>query len=250
MNNSETIIRVDVNGKRHYQVTINDIVIGTFPSMTTVLGNTKDDTGLDNWRDRVGPEEADRITNLSGNRGTIMHRLIELYKLIQGTPCERLSKLIYISGSDKEINQFNENEHEGTWLTAGWEMFLKFWMHHDLFFDRIQTVLASEKFIWSSKGYAGTLDNVSQLYDGKILIIDYKNSRRPKKDEWIQDYFIQVAGYAIAFWERTGIVPTGCEVWIANEMEAKPQIFTLTQTDIKYYYREFIKRLNQYANEK
>ena len=245
----ESIKRVEVNGRRYYQVIVDGEPIGTFPSMTTILGNTKDQGGLDEWRDRVGHEEADRISNLSMNRGTIMHRLIELYKGLKGTPCQRLSQLIFISQTDDEINQFNEDPSGEIWLKHGWEFFLKFWNHHDEFFDRVIKVLAAEKFIWSKCGYAGTLDNASEMVGNKILIIDYKNSRKPKQDSWIEDYFCQAAGYSIAFWERTGIVPTGCEIWIASETEDKPQIFTMTQGDIKYYFKEFMKRLKQYKED-
>ena len=72
----ESIERVEVKGRRYYQVTVDGVIIGTFPSMTTILGNTKDQSGLDEWRDSVGHEEADRISNLSMNRGTIMPRLL------------------------------------------------------------------------------------------------------------------------------------------------------------------------------
>jgi len=246
---SETIERVEVNGLRHYKVTVDGEVIGIFPSMTTILGETKDKGGLDEWRNRVGHEEADRISNLSMNRGTIMHRLIELYKGLKGTPEERLQELKNIASTDEEVNQFNEDPMGDTWLNAGWEMFMKFWNHHEDFFDRVVKVLAAEKFIWSKRGYAGTLDNASMTSDRGVIIIDYKNSRKAKRDEYITDYFIQVAGYSVAFYERTGIVPEGCEVWISNEIDDKPQIFKLTYNDIKYYYKEFMKRLKQY-NEK
>jgi len=245
----ESIERVEVLGRRYYEVKKDGELIGTFPSMTTILGNTKDISGLDAWRNKIGHEEADRISNLSMNRGTIMHRLLELYKLLEGTPGQRLSQLIFISQTDEEINQFNAETNGDVWLKAGWEFFLKFWNNHEKFFDRVVKVIASEKFIWSIKGYAGTLDNVSEMAGNKILIIDYKNSRKPKRDSWIEDYFIQAAGYSIAFWERTGIVPTGCEIWIASESEDIPQIFTLTQADIKHYFKEFMKRLKQYNDD-
>jgi hypothetical protein len=245
----ETIVRVEVNGHRYYKVTNGDELIGIFPSMTTILGNSKDEKdigGLEKWRDSVGHEEADRISNLSMNRGTIMHRLIELYKGLQGTPDERLAQLNIISKEDKEINQYNEDQLGSVWLQAGWDMFMKFWNHHELFFDRIEEVIMAEGFIWSKRGFAGTLDNASRMVDGNVLIIDYKNSRKPKRDEWIEDYFCQVAGYSVAFFERTGIVPTGCEIWMGNELEDKPQVFKMTYNDIKYYFKMFIKRLRKF----
>ena len=247
---NEHIERVDVNGLRHYKVTIDGNIIGIYPSMTTILGETKDKGGLDAWRNKIGHEEADRISYLSMNRGTIMHRLIELYKQLEGTPEERLIQLKTITKTDKEVNQFSKDPMGIVWLAAGWEFFLKFWNHHDEFFDRVVKVLAAEKFLWSKRGYAGTLDNVSEMVGNKILIIDYKNSRKPKRDEWISDYFCQVAGYSVAFYERTGIVPTGCEIWIASETEDKPQIFSMTYNDIKYYFKEFMQRLRQFEDER
>jgi genome maintenance exonuclease 1 len=246
---NEHIERVDVNGLRHYKVTVDGNVIGVFPSMTTILGETKEKGGLDEWRNKIGHEEADRISNLSMNRGTIMHKLIELYKGIKGTPDERLLELKNIASTDEEVNQFNEDPLGDEWLKAGWEFFMKFWNHHDEFFDRIEEVLAAERFIWSKRGYAGTLDNVSRTFDRGVLIIDYKNSRKPKQDSWITDYYTQVAGYSVAFYERTGIIPQGCEIWMASETEDKPQTFTMTYNDMKYYFKEFMKRLKQY-NEK
>lgn len=246
---SEHIERVEINGLRHYKVTVDGELVGVFPSMTTILGETKDKGGLDEWRNKVGHEEADRISNLSMNRGTIMHRLIELYKGLKGTPTERLHELKNIASTDEEINQFNADPLGDVWLNAGWEFFMKFWNHHDEFFDRIEEVLAAEKFIWSKRGYAGTLDNASRTHDRGVLIIDYKNSRKPKRDEWIDDYFIQVAGYSVAFFERTGIVPQGCEIWMASETEDKPQIFKMTYNDMKHYFKEFMKRLKQYNDK-
>lgn len=243
---NETIERVEVNGLRHYQVKRDDVIVGTYPSMTTILGETKDKSGIDRWRDRVGHEEADRISHLSMNRGTILHRLIELYKATKGTPDERLLELKDIASTDEECTQFNEDDMGVVWLEAGWIMFMKFWNNPEETFDRIEEVLAAEKFIWSERGFAGTLDNVSRTNDRGVLIIDYKNSRKPKRDEWIEDYFLQVAGYSVAYYERTGIVPEGCEVWISNEIDDKPQIFKLTYNDIKHYYKEFNKRLKQF----
>ena len=99
-------------------------------------------------------------------------------------------------------------------------------------------------------GYAGTLDNVSRLNDGKIKIIDYKNSRKPKREEWIQDYFRQTAAYWVAYWDRTGIKADGAEIWIANEENSMPQTFELTQDDIKHYFKQFKNRLDKYGKSK
>ena len=77
-----SIERLDKEGRRYYVVSEGEKEIGVFPSVTTILGETSDKTTLEDWVERVGKEEADRISTLSMNRGTVMHRLIELYKLL------------------------------------------------------------------------------------------------------------------------------------------------------------------------
>lgn len=230
---------------RYYQVSDESGIIGTFPSVTTILGNTSDKSGLEKWRNKVGHEEADRISKLSMNRGTVMHRLIELYKQLKGTKDENLEVIREALKTDEEIIQFDKE-----YIVEGYKFFMKFWYNHSKFFDRVEEVLAAEKFLWSVKGggYAGTVDNVSKLKDGKILVIDYKNSRKAKMREWIQDYFIQASAYVVAFWERTGIRPRGVEIWIANEPESCPQIFELNEEEIKIYFKLFQERLNKFKN--
>ena len=87
------------------------------------------------------------------------------------------------------------------------------------------------------------------MVDGTIQIIDYKNSRKPKREDWIQDYYIQAAAYYVAYWERTGTKADGIEIWIANEIDYCPQTFTLSAEDIKHYFKEFTARLNQYKKQ-
>jgi hypothetical protein len=235
--------RVEINGKRYYRIKEGKEVIGTFPSVTTILGGTSNQDGLNEWKLRIGEEEANRISTLSMNRGTVMHRLIELYKQIEGLKQERLDILLDIMFKDNEVKKF-----DNLFIEEGLKFFMKFWNNHELFFDKIEEVLAAEKFLWSIKGggYAGTVDNVSRLINQRVIIIDYKNSRKPKIDDWIQDYYLQASAYYVAFWERTGIRPVGAEIWIANEIEDCPQIFTLTESDVKYYFAEFKKRLIEF----
>ena len=246
----ESIKRVELNGLRHYEVTSDTgEVIGVYPSITTVLGETTDKSGLDKWRKRVGEAEAKRIGELSMNRGTVMHRLIELYKATSGTKEDRLNKLKEIASTDEETQQYSGEENGEIWLAGGWDMFMKFYFNSSQFFDRIKKVVSAEVFLWSKIGYAGTVDNISEMTDGRILVIDYKNSRRPKRESWVQDYFIQGSAYFIAHWERSGQKPDGVEIWISNEEDSIPQIFSLTADDIKYYFAEFQRRLELFKEK-
>ena len=183
---SEQISRVEISGKRHYQVKRDNDIIGTFPSVTTILSATSDKSGLVKWRKRVGEEEANRISTLSMNRGTVMHRLVELYKPLPGDKKEKLNQLKELAKTDEEIIEFDQE-----FINEGWTMFYKFYTNSSQYFDRVEEVIESESFLWSSKGggYAGTVDNISKMVDGTIQIIDYKNSRKPKREDWIQDLY-------------------------------------------------------------
>lgn len=250
----QEIKRVQENGLRFYQVTEGDSVIAKLPSVTTILGETKDKSGLEKWRKRVGAKEADRISNLSMGRGTIMHRLIELYKThtsVELDSIERLNELKVVAKEDEEVNQYSEDENGPLYLEEAWKFFYKFWSNHSDYFDRIDEVLEAETFLWTTKagGWAGTVDNVSKLTDGTIKIIDYKNSRRPKTENWVQDYYLQAAAYFIAYWNMSGKKADGAEIWIANEQENLPQLFALTQSDLEFYAKEFIRRRQMFLEK-
>lgn len=248
----QEIKRVQENGLRFYEVTEGDKVIAKLPSVTTVLGQTKDMSGLAKWRKRVGEAEADRISNLSMSRGTIMHRLIELYKTkTSGESIERLEQLKVIAKDDEEVNEFSEDENGALYLEEAWKFFYKFWSNSSDYFDQIKEVIEAETFLWTTKagGWAGTVDNISELVDNMVKIIDYKNSRRPKREEWVIDYYLQAAAYFIAWWSMTGRKADGAEIWIANEDDNLPQKFTLTQSDLEFYAKEFIKRRNMFKDK-
>jgi genome maintenance exonuclease 1 len=130
-------------------------------------------------------------------------------------------------------------------------MFYKFWFNSADYFDTIKEVIEAETFLWTTKagGWAGTVDNVSEVVDGTIKIIDYKNSRKPKREEWVIDYYLQASAYFIAYWDMSGKKADGAEIWIANEVDNLPQKFTLTQSDLEFYAKEFIKRRKMFQDK-
>ena len=248
----QEIKRVQENGLRFYEVTEGDKVIAKLPSVTTILGQTKDMSGLEKWKKRVGEKEANRISSLSMSRGTIMHRLIELYKTkTSGEAMERLTMLKEVAKEDDEVNEFKDDENGQLYLEEAWKFFYKFWSNSSDYFDQILEVLEAETFLWTTKGggWAGTVDNISKVTDGQIKIIDYKNSRRPKREEWVIDYYLQASAYFIAYWDMTGNKADGAEIWIANEDDNLPQKFTLTQSDLEFYAKEFIKRRKMFKDK-
>lgn len=246
-----TVKRSHENNFRFYDVYDESKLIAKVPSVTTVLGNTRDNSGLKVWELRVGKEEAYRISSLSGGRGNIMHRLIELYKKTTGTKSERFKLLKEISEKDSEINEILNESNGKLYLKQGWIFFSKFFHNSEMYFDRIEKVLSAEEFLWTLKfgGWGGTVDNVSILKDNSTKIIDYKNSIKPKSERWIEDYFTQVGAYSIAYYDRTGIDVDGAEIWIANEMERVPQTFYLSKDKLKSYAEKFVKRRQMFKDK-
>jgi len=153
------------HGSRTYQVSGFNL-----PSVTTILSRTKDQEYLKKWKDKVGHEEANRIFNLSSRRGTAMHKFLE--KHIEGTRYEDLTP---IGAEAKPMAQ--------KIVDAG--------------LSYVSQYYGSEVTLYYPGLYAGTTDLVCRHND-LDTIIDFKQSNRPKEEEWIEDYYLQIAAYAMA----------------------------------------------------
>jgi len=225
-----------INGKRYYAIGEN-----RYPSVTTVLGSMTDKSGLDEWRANVGEAEADRISTFSANRGTIMHQMIEFYLGCEFTT--NRERLLY---AQKKIIEFsNEEGFTNEELEVGRRLFYSF--YNNGLFNRISKVISIEETLYSHQmgGYAGRVDNIYENTFSHLLILDFKTSRKQKKKEWIENYFMQIAAYFLAYWEMHGIKPKGGEIWIAVE-NGDPQIFEVTWDDIKIYAKKFLSLVKQY----
>lgn len=219
------------------------IVRGIFPSVTTVLGQTANKMFLKKWEKKIGVENAQRITENAGKRGTVMHRLCEIYL---GLPDamekkDRLEETLRQSVTDKEICSFNNRD-----IIVGGMLFYNYIRSGT--FDIIKKTVITEKFLWTDRhgGYAGTVDNISILLDDTHSIIDFKTALKPKDENWIEDYKNQVSAYAVAAYDRLKIKAKSANILISNEVTPTPQIFRLEAQDMKAYYEEFIRRLNQF----
>ena len=155
------------NGKRHYETPDGR----TVPSVTTVLSATNDMPALNAWRKRVGEQEAKRIATESANIGTVMHRSLE--KHVKGEARKPGSNLI----QQKAHTMANVIIDNGL--------------------KDITEVWGSEVSLHYPELYAGTTDLVA-VYKGEPAICDFKQSRKLKKKEWIEDYFLQLVAYSEA----------------------------------------------------
>lgn len=166
-----------------------------YPSVTTVLSILSEDS-IREWRQRVGEEEANRISSKAAKRGTNVHSIVERYLL--NLPDYNAGFLPNIIDNFKSMKPVLDNH--------------------------IGEIYALEKPLYSDHlSLAGRVDCIAQ-FDGKISVIDFKTSRRLKSREHIEGYFIQESFYAVAFEERTGI-PVSNLVTIIGVDDEKPQVF-------------------------
>jgi genome maintenance exonuclease 1 len=173
----QPIPRVTVDGKRFYATPDGN----RLPSVTTILDRTKSEESkkaLNQWRARVGAERAQQITTEAANRGTRMHTYLERY-IKEGAIPERGS------------NPFSWPSHlmANTIVEHGLKNVSEFWgIEVPLYFPKV---------------YAGTTDGAGIHLDAES-ILDYKQTNKPKRREWIDDYFTQLCAYAVAHNEVYG----------------------------------------------
>lgn len=188
-----------------------------YPSITTVLGILSKQ-GILEWRKRVGEAEANRISTQAATRGTAVHKLAEDY--IDNV--EGWSK----GAMPANIASFND---------------LK-----TILDERLDNVWFQEEFLYSDRlKCAGQVDCIAE-FDGQLSIVDFKTSRKPKKEEWITSYFIQASFYAAAFYERTGI-PIKQGVILITVDGSEPQVFKVNTYD---YLEHFLKVRKEYKKQK
>ena len=144
----------------------------SLPSVTSVLGKTKDKSFLKKWRARVGEKEAEKIIANSSQIGTALHLYIEHYV------------------NDHGYEDFTEIGQKARTMA-------QVIIDHDEGLKKVSEVWGSEVHLYYPGKYAGTTDMIG-VYDGRPTIIDFKQTNRPKKREWVQDYLMQLAAYAMA----------------------------------------------------
>ncbi len=212
-----------------------------YPSVTTIISETSDKSGLKSWVDRVGEAEAERISKFSANRGTFMHSLHENYLDFRFIKGEDNSLQKAMKGALIQNPSLTKEEIE-----CGKNLFMQFHNNSD-FYERIDEVMFQEVALWSSKGggYAGRMDLSIWGKDRIPKIIDFKTSRKPKREDWIDGYKKQIAAYSIAMYERYGIFPEECEIWISCE-SGEVQTFTMNKTEIKEWFGKFYQDLLTY----
>jgi len=212
-------MREDINGKRHYNINEKE----KLPSVTTIISATQsaDKTAsLAAWRVRVGEDQAARIVDTAGARGTAMHKILEKYILKDGyidlTTVGREAHNMAIRVIEQGL--CNVTEYYGLEAT--------------LYYPGL---------------YAGATDMIA-IHKGDEAIIDFKQTNKPKKREWIEDYCLQLAAYAMAhnFIYKTKITKG---VIMMCSKDNFYQEFIIQGLEFRKYMHMFLKKVDQYYKE-
>jgi len=164
--------RETIDGVRYYKVPDEDQLL-KLVSITSVTSHFNREI-FNNWRKKVGEDEAQKITKAATSRGTDMHSLVENYLDNKDLPTVAPMADFLFKIAKTELN-------------------------------RINNIHALEGSLYSKQlGIAGTVDCIAE-YNGELSIIDFKTSKKPKPREWIEHYFVQCMAYGCMLYELTGI---------------------------------------------
>ena len=204
--------RSDDEGNRTYDVQ------GTkLPSVTTILSRTKDQGFLKKWKAKVGEQQAEVIKNISSKRGTSMHKYIEAYILEKGY--EDMTSL------GQQAKSMAKKIIENALLP-------------------VEEYFGSEVTLYYPGLYAGTTDLVC-MHNDMETVADFKQANSPKRKEWIEDYYLQIAAYAMAHDYvygsniRQGII-------MVCTPDLYLQEFRFQDAEMRMWKHKFLARLNEY----
>lgn len=208
--NYQPIAREQVDGKRLYATPDGK----KLPSVTTILDKTKPAEkvkALQEWRNRVGAERAQAITTEAANRGTRMHNYLEHYV--------KTGEL-----KEKPSNPFAVPSH------AMAEVVIKQGLS-----DKVNEFWGVEVPLYFPSIYAGTTDGCG-MHLNEESILDYKQTNKPKKREWIEDYFLQLCAYAEAHNELYGTAIKKGVILMCVKPETDEHMNIITPPE----YQEFV----------
>jgi len=211
--------REKIDGKRHYVFDKEKL-----PSVTTILDVTQTAEkreALARWRESKGEAEATRIVDESGARGTAMHKILEMYILEQGYLDETAVGKQAHNMAIQVINSglSNVTEYYGTECT--------------LYYPGL---------------YAGQTDLVG-IHKGQDAIIDFKQTNKPKRKEWIDDYFMQLSAYAMAHNILFGTTISKGVVMMCSK-DNYYQEFIVEGEEFKKHAHNFLRRVDEYYKNK
>jgi len=210
--------RSEFEGKRLYEV-----VGHRLPSVTTILSTTKPkaaEESIQRWRDRVGHQRSKEIFETSAARGTALHKYLEMHVLGEGyrdmtnvgQQAEQMANIVIKKGLS------NVSEYYGIEAT--------------LYYPGL---------------YAGTTDFIC-VHNGSDTVVDFKQTNKPKRREWIDDYFMQLGAYGMAHDHVYGTKINKGVIMMINP-DGYYQEFIIEGPEFRNYKHKFLKRVDEYYDD-
>ena len=207
----KNLSRFMIEGVRHYGVDDSTV----YPSITSIISYINRAKWAE-WRQRVGMEEANRVSKHSTSRGTKFHLITEYYM--------RNEDYTALDEWNVPLIQLMFNAAKP---------------HLDSRLDNIfqqETTMCSHKLC-----LAGTVDCICEV-DGELAVVDFKTSKAEKPEEWLEDYFVQLSAYWAMFSERTGVTPKKLVVFLVGE---NGDVQIVERKNIM----DYLKTLQDYVNQ-
>jgi CRISPR/Cas system-associated exonuclease Cas4 (RecB family) len=201
-----------IDGVRYYTINGENKKLVSITSVISHYNREK----FAKWRERVGEEEANRVTKRATSRGTDTHTLIENYLLNLDLP---------------NVQPISEHLFKIAKPTL----------------KRINNIYTLEGSLYSEVlGVAGSVDTIAE-FDGELAVIDYKTSKEPKPREWIESYFVQTMFYGMALYEMTGIQIKKLVIIMTCE---NGECVVYEERDLEKYMRLVIQYIKKFVNDK
>ena len=209
-----------IQGSRHYAVNEENL-----PSVTTILKATESEekkAKLAAWKERVGHKQAEIISREATSRGSSMHNYLEKFLL---------GKL--------NMDLLGNNTHEKMMADQIIENGLR---------NKLNEIWGCEATLYYPGKYAGSADCVG-VYENKQTIIDFKNSTKPKKDEWIDDYYLQCAAYSLAHNKVYGSKINQVAILLCTKDNIF-QRFIIDGERLINYQNQFLEKVEQFYSQR
>lgn len=214
------------------------------PSVTTVL-KLLEPGKFDHLEEKFGKEKWDKILKDAGDRGTIMHRMLEVF-LLEYDASKNLER-----GVEKALKVPEEEFSfiDPKVIKKGRDLFWNF--YHDGFWKDIKKCVGNEIFLWTlfKGGWAGTTDFIFETHSGSLVMQDFKSSTFIKDIDDILGYKCQISCYMYKYLDRFGTLPERGEILISNEKDEKIQRIIVKKNETPHYLKIFLECLKKFQEK-
>jgi hypothetical protein len=225
----DLVAQTDENGDRVYQTPD-----GAASSVTTILSNTKDKTGLNNWIKWKGAEQAEKIRRVAGHRGNLLHDAMETY---------------FQTGAQPDFTEPRKKL-----------LLAPYWKAIEPVLGDIVNEVVAESCIWHPEGYAGRFDDLAHVLPGRFFqmvlhpelpsLLDWKTADKPLAPFKVYEYSLQLAAYIKGIehvYKPYGITVKHAAIIAAVWGEVEPLVYEFDEEALEQLFQHFLARLRKFA---